>query len=71
MAYDSNMGIYMTEYKIEYDVQHWQYVLYLDGEKILLGKQDIREAQWYAMMIKEGRRYRNDCGIGHSHTAHN
>jgi len=61
----------MSEYKVEYDVTHWQYVLRIDGETIPLGKQTARDAHWYAMMIVDGREKRNDSSLSNSNTAHN
>ena len=61
----------MNEYKVEFDVTHWQYVLRLGGETILLGKQDVREANWLAHMIIDGRKYNNDRGIGNGNPAYN
>ena len=52
------------DYRIEFDVGLWDYVLLIDSEKIPLGKQDVREATWYAKMIIEGRERRYDSGIG-------
>ena len=62
--------LYM-DYRIEFDVGLWDYVLLIDGEKIPLNKQDVREANWYAKMIIEGRERRHDRSTGRNDTLNN
>ena len=59
------------DYRIEFDVGLWDYVLLIDGEKIPLGQADIREAHWRAKMIIEGREHRNDSVTGRGNTLNN
>jgi len=61
----------MTEYRVEFDTTLWDYVLHIDGETIPLKQTNIRDANWYARVIVEGRKNRNDSSTGHSNTTHN
>ena len=61
----------MTEYRVEFDVPLWQYVLRIDDETIPLKKQNIRDAEWYARMIVKGREYQNDSSTGNSNSTYN
>jgi hypothetical protein len=55
----------MSEYRVEFDVPLWQYVLRIGDDVIPLNKQNIRDAEWYARLIVEGRKNRNDSSTGH------
>ena len=60
----------MTEYRVEFNVPLWQYVLRIGEEVIPLKKQNIRDAEWYARVLVEGRKYR-DSSTGNSNSTHN
>jgi len=47
-------------YSIDFNVQLWDYVLLIDGEVIRLNKSTISQAEWYAKMIVEGRKRKNE-----------
>jgi len=47
-------------YSIEFNVQLWDYVLLIDNEVIRLNKSTIPQAEWYAKMIVEGRKRKNE-----------
>lgn len=48
------------DYSIEFNVQVWDYVLLIDDEVIRLNKSTIPQAEWYAKMIVEGRKRKNE-----------
>jgi hypothetical protein len=48
------------EYSIEFDVALWDYVLKYQGKTIPLTCANIRDAEWRARMIIEGRKLRNE-----------
>ena len=60
----------MTEYRVEFDTEIWDYVLHIDGETIPLKQHNIRDANWYARVLVEGRKH-NDSGTGNSNTTDN
>ena len=60
----------MSEYKVEFDADLWDYVLRIDGETIPLKQGNIRDANWYARVIVEGRKH-NDSSTSTSDTSHN
>ena len=47
-------------YSIDFNVKLWDYVLLIDGEVIRLNKSTISQAEWYAKMIVEGRKRKNE-----------
>lgn len=47
-------------YSIDFNVQLWDYVLLIDDEVIRLNKSTISQAEWYAKMIVEGRKRKNE-----------
>ena len=47
-------------YSIDFNVQFWDYVLLIDNEVIRLNKSTIHQAEWYAKMIVEGRKRKNE-----------
>ena len=47
-------------YSIDFNVQLWDYVLLIDGEVIRLHRNTISQAEWYAKMIVEGRKRKNE-----------
>jgi len=47
-------------YSIDFNVQLWDYVLLIDNEVIRLNKSTISQAEWYAKMIVEGRKRKNE-----------
>ena len=47
-------------YSIEFNVQVWDYVLLIDDEVIRLHRNTIPQAEWYAKMIVEGRKRKNE-----------
>jgi len=47
-------------YSIEFNVQLWDYVLLIDNEVIRLHRNTIPQAEWYAKMIVEGRKRKNE-----------
>jgi hypothetical protein len=61
----------MKEYLVEFDVKLWDYVLHYQGEVIPLNKKNVRDAEWYAMLIVDGRKRNHDRSTGHSTTAPN
>jgi hypothetical protein len=60
----------MQEYRIEFDVKLWDYVLHIDGKTIPLNQQSIREAHWCARVHIEGRKCR-DSSTGNHNPTHN
>jgi len=61
----------LTEYRVEFNVELWDYVLQIDGETIPLNQSNVRDAHWYAKMIVEGRKNRNDSSTSNSNPTHN
>ena len=47
-------------YSIDFNVKLWDYVLLIDDEVIRLNKSTIPQAEWYAKMIVEGRKIKNE-----------
>jgi hypothetical protein len=47
-------------YSIDFNVKLWDYVLLIDNEVIRLNKSTIHQAEWYAKMIVEGRKRKNE-----------
>jgi hypothetical protein len=47
-------------YSIDFNVQVWDYVLLIDDEVIRLHRNTIPKAEWYAKMIVEGRKRKNE-----------
>jgi len=47
-------------YSIDFNVQLWDYVLIIGDEVIRLNKNTIHQAEWYAKMIVEGRKRKNE-----------
>jgi len=47
-------------YSIDFNVQLWDYVLIIGDEVIRLNKSTISQAEWYAKMIVEGRKRKNE-----------
>ena len=47
-------------YSIDFNVQLWDYVLIIGDEVIRLNKSTIHQAEWYAKMIVEGRKRKNE-----------
>lgn len=47
-------------YSIDFNVQVWDYVLLIDDEVIRLHRNTIPQAEWYAKMIVEGRKRKNE-----------
>lgn len=47
-------------YSIDFNVKLWDYVLLIDDEVIRLNKSTIPQAEWYAKMIVEGRKRKNE-----------
>jgi len=47
-------------YSIDFNVKLWDYVLLIDDEVIRLNKSTISQAEWYAKMIVEGRKRKNE-----------
>ena len=47
-------------YSIDFNVKLWDYVLLIDDEVIRLNKSTIPQAEWYAKMLVEGRKRKNE-----------